>query len=78
MWLGPRFYVYNQKRDQISYQKHVELEVPKRVGYTPVESSVVGTYFDEVQKFRAACLEELVMDKYILAIYRKGFLSEGS
>ncbi len=77
MWLEPRFYVYVQEGDQFTYQKTVELEVPNWVGYTPVETSAAGTFFDEVQKIRAATLEELlVVDEYILAIYRKGISEE--
>ncbi len=77
MWLEPRFYVYNQEGEGITYQKTVELDVPNWVGYTPVESSAAGTFFDEVQKIRAATLEDLlVMDEYVLAIYRKGISEE--
>lgn len=73
MWLEPRFYIYRQEGDQITYQKTVELDVPDWVGYKPVESAAAGTFFDEVRKIRAATLEDLlVMDEYVLAIYRKG------
>lgn len=77
MWLEPRFYVYGQEGDKINYKKTIELEVPDWVGYTAVESSAAGTFFDEVQKIHAATLEELlVMDEYVLAIYRKGISEE--
>lgn len=73
MWLEPRFYVYRQEGDQITYQKTVELNVPDWVGYKPVESAAAGTFFDQMQKVRAATLEDLlVMDDYVLVIYRKG------
>ncbi|MFN3996650.1 hypothetical protein [Algoriphagus sp.] len=77
MWLEPRFYVYAQEGDKITYQKTIELEVPNWVGYKAVESSAAGTFFDEVQKIYAATLEELLaMDEYVLAIYRKGIPEE--
>jgi hypothetical protein len=77
MWLEPRFYVYGQEGDKITYQKTVELDVPNWVGYKAVESSLAGTFFDEVQKIYAATLEELlIMDEYVLAIYRKGISEE--
>lgn len=73
MWLEPRFYVYGQDGDQFTYQKTVELEVPDWVGYKPVESAAAGTFFDQMQIVRAATFEDLlVMDNYVLAIYRKG------
>lgn len=73
MWLEPRFYVYAQEGDQFSYQKTVELEVPDWVGYNPVEPSAAGTFFDQMQKIRTASFEDLlVLDEYVLAIYRKG------
>lgn len=73
MWLEPRFYVYSQKGSQITHQKTVELEVPDWVGYKPVESAAAATFFDEVRKIRAATFEDLlILDEYVLAIYRKG------
>jgi hypothetical protein len=37
MWLEPRFYVYGQEGDKITYQKTVELDAPNWVGYKAVE-----------------------------------------
>lgn len=77
MWLEPRFYVYGQEGGKITYQKTIELEVPDWVGYKAVESAAAGIFFEEVQKIRAATLEDLlVMDEYVLAIYRKGISEE--
>jgi hypothetical protein len=73
MWLEPRFYVYGTEGDQFSYQKTVELELPDWVGYKPVEPAAAATFFDEVRKIRAATFEDLlILDDYVLAIYRKG------
>lgn len=77
MWLEPRFYVYRQEGDQFKYQKTVEFDVPEWMGYTPVDPAAAGTFFDQMQKVRTASLEDLlVMDEYVLAIYRKGISEE--
>ncbi|WP_026953200.1 hypothetical protein [Algoriphagus mannitolivorans] len=77
MWLEPRFYVYREEGGKLNYQHTVELPIPNWAGYSPVEPAQAGSFFDQMQSFRSASLEDiLVMDEYILAIYKKGISKE--
>jgi hypothetical protein len=77
MWLEPRFYVYREEAGKFEYLKTAEFDVPNWAGYSPVEPAQAGTFFDQMQTFTAATVEDLlVMGDYVLAVYRKGVSPE--